>query len=164
MPERRPRSGAGQGGGAAGSRLGFHSDLTGRENIHLNAALLGLKRRQVRDKEESIIDFAGLAGLHRWPLGTYSSGMTMRLAFSVAIEIDPDILIVDEVLAVGDSVFQEKSLGKIRQFVESGKTMLAVSHSPTMIRELCRRAIWLDHGQLMMDGDIDDVIQAYERR
>ena len=90
--------------------------------------------------------------------------MTMRLAFSVAIEIDPDILIVDEVLAVGDSVFQEKSLGKIRQFVESGKTMLAVSHSPTMIRELCRRAIWLDHGQLMMDGDIDDVIQAYERR
>jgi ABC-type polysaccharide/polyol phosphate transport system ATPase subunit len=143
---------------------GFHPELTGRENIHLNASLLGLKRRQVREKEESIIDFAGLADFIDEPLKTYSSGMTMRLAFSVAIELDPDILIVDEVLAVGDRAFQEKCLAKIRQFVEAGKTMLAVSHSPAMIRELCRRALWLDHGQLMLDGPIDGVIQAYERR
>lgn len=143
---------------------GFHPDLTGRENIHLNAALLGLKRKQVQEKEESIIDFAGLAEFIDEPLKTYSSGMTMRLAFSVAIELDPDILIVDEVLAVGDRAFQEKCLAKIRQFVTAGKTMLAVSHSPGMIRELCGRALWLDHGRLLMDGAIDEVIEAYERR
>ena len=143
---------------------GFHPDLTGRENIHLNGALLGLKRRQVHDKEESIIDFAGLADFIDEPLKTYSSGMSMRLAFSVAIELDPDILIVDEVLAVGDRAFQEKCLAKVRQFVEAGKTLLAVSHNPAMIRELCRRALWLDHGKLMMDGEIEAVIQAYERR
>jgi ABC-type polysaccharide/polyol phosphate transport system ATPase subunit len=143
---------------------GFHPDLTGRENIHLNGALLGLRRRQVNDREESIIAFAGLEDFIDEPLKTYSSGMTMRLAFSVAIELDPDILIVDEVLAVGDQDFQAKCLAKVRQFVEAGKTMLAVSHSTTMIRELCRRALWLDHGQLMMDGEIEAVIQAYERR
>ncbi len=143
---------------------GFHPELTGRENIHLNGALLGLKRRQVIEKEESIIDFAGLSDFIDEPLKTYSSGMTMRLAFSVAIELDPDILIVDEVLAVGDLAFQTKCLAKVRQFVEAGKTMLAVSHNAATIRELCRRAIWLDHGRLMMDGEIDAVIQAYERR
>ena len=143
---------------------GFHPELTGRENIHLNGALLGLKRRQVIEKEESIIDFAGLSDFIDEPLKTYSSGMTMRLAFSVAIELDPDILIVDEVLAVGDLAFQTKCLAKVRQFVDEGKTMLAVSHSAATIRELCRRAIWLDHGKLMMDGEIDAVIQAYERR
>jgi ABC-2 type transport system ATP-binding protein len=88
----------------------------------------------------------------------------MRLAFAVAIELNPDILIVDEVLAVGDRAFQEKCLAKVREFVQAGKTMLAVSHSATLIRELCRRALWLDHGRLMMDGEIDEVIQAYERR
>ncbi len=143
---------------------GFHPELTGRENIHLNAALLGLARRQVNEKEESIIAFAGLEDFIDEPLKTFSTGMTMRLAFSVAIELDPDILIVDEVLAVGDQEFQAKCLAKIRQFVEAGKTMLAVSHSPATIRELCRRALWLDHGQLMMDGEIEAVIQAYERR
>ncbi len=143
---------------------GFHPELTGRENIHLNAALLGLHRRAVDAKEESIIDFAGLADFIDEPLKTYSSGMTMRLAFSVAIELDPDILIVDEVLAVGDQAFQAKCLEKVRQFVLAGKTMLAVSHSTAMIRELCKRALWLDHGKLMMDGSIADVIQAYEQR
>ena len=143
---------------------GFHPELTGRENIHLNAALLGLHRRAVDEKEESIIDFAGLADFIDEPLKTYSSGMTMRLAFSVAIELDPDILIVDEVLAVGDQAFQAKCLDKVRQFVLAGKTMLAVSHSTAMIRELCKRALWLDHGKLMMDGAIADVIQAYEQR
>lgn len=143
---------------------GFHPELTGRENIHLNAALLGLHRRAVDTKEESIIDFAGLADFIDEPLKTYSSGMTMRLAFSVAIELDPDILIVDEVLAVGDQAFQAKCLEKVRQFVLAGKTMLAVSHSTAMIRELCKRALWLDHGKLMMDGSIADVIQAYEQR
>ncbi len=143
---------------------GFHPELTGRENIHLNAALLGLHRRSVDAKEESIIDFAGLADFIDEPLKTYSSGMTMRLAFSVAIELDPDILIVDEVLAVGDQAFQAKCLEKVRQFVLAGKTMLAVSHSTAMIRELCKRALWLDHGKLMMDGAIANVIQAYEQR
>lgn len=143
---------------------GFHPELTGRENIDLNAALLGLTRRQVREKEESIIAFSELEEFIDEPLKTYSSGMAMRLAFAVAIELDPDILIVDEVLAVGDRAFQEKCLAKVREFVQAGKTMLAVSHSATLIRELCRRALWLDHGRLMMDGEIDEVIQAYEGR
>lgn len=143
---------------------GFHPELTGRENIHLNGALLGLKRRQVDQKEESIIAFAGIEEAIDEPLKTYSSGMTMRLAFAVAIELDPDILIVDEVLAVGDQAFQTKCLAKIREIVQAGKTMLAVSHSPALIRELCRRALWLEHGVLMMDGGIDAVIEAYESR
>lgn len=141
---------------------GFHPELTGRENIHLNGALLGLKRGEVNRKEETIIEFAGLDEFIDEPLKTYSSGMTMRLAFAVAIELDPDILIVDEVLAVGDQAFQAKCFAKIREFSAAGKTMLAVSHSPAMIRELCRRALWLDHGRLKMDGDIDEVIRAYE--
>ncbi|MCC6539394.1 MAG: ABC transporter ATP-binding protein [Bryobacterales bacterium] len=143
---------------------GFHPELTGRENIHLNGALLGLKRREVEAKEESIIAFAGLSDFIDEPLKTYSSGMAMRLAFAVAIELDPDILIVDEVLAVGDQAFQDKCLAKVRQLVDAGKTMLAVSHSPAMIRALCRRAIWLDHGRLMMDGAMEDVIAAYEAK
>ena len=143
---------------------GFHPDLTGRENIHLYGSLLGLRRRQVHGRQESIIDFAGLAEFIDEPLKTYSSGMTMRLAFAVAIELDPDILIVDEVLAVGDREFQAKCLAKVRQFVAAGKTMLAVSHSTAAIRELCGRALWLDHGKLMMDGGIEAVIQAYEQR
>jgi len=143
---------------------GFHPELTGRENIHLNGALLGLKRREVDAKEESIIAFAGLDEFIDEPLKTYSSGMAMRLAFAVAIELDPDILIVDEVLAVGDQAFQDKCLAKVRELVDAGKTMLAVSHSPAMIRALCRRALWLDHGRLMMDGAIEDAIAAYEAR
>jgi ABC-type polysaccharide/polyol phosphate transport system ATPase subunit len=142
---------------------GFHYDLTGRENIHLNAAMLGLHRAQVEDRLEQIIDFSGIREFIDEPVRTYSSGMNMRLAFAVAIESDPEILIVDEVLAVGDHAFQARCLERIRDFHERGKMLLAVSHAAATIRELCQRAIWLDHGRLLMDGDTASVVAAYER-
>ena len=141
---------------------GFHPDLTGIENVHLNAALLGLSRKQTVARLEEILDFAEIADFIREPLRTYSTGMVMRLAFSVAMNLDPDILVIDEVLAVGDSAFQAKCLDKILDFRQRGKTILCVSHAAGMVQKLCRRAIWLDHGELMLDGPIDEVACAYE--
>ncbi|MEO8658522.1 MAG: ABC transporter ATP-binding protein [Bryobacteraceae bacterium] len=143
---------------------GFHPDLTGRENILLNAAMLGLTRQQVLERYDRIVDFSGVGEFMEEPIRTYSSGMIMRLAFSVATNVDPDILIVDEVIAVGDQDFQVKCLNKINEFRAAGKTMVCVSHASSTIRKLCQRAIWLDHGKLMLDGPIDDVITAYEGR
>ena len=139
---------------------GFHPSLTGRENVRLNAALLGLSRRQTGEAFERIVEFSGIRDFIDEPLRTYSSGMTMRLAFSVAINRDPEILLVDEILAVGDVAFQAKCVEKIHEFREAGKTILCVSHSTT-IRQLCDRAIWLDHGELILDGAVDDVLGAY---
>jgi lipopolysaccharide transport system ATP-binding protein len=141
---------------------GFHPDLTGRENVSVNAALLGLSRRRTADIFDEVIDFSGIGEFIDEPLRTYSSGMIMRLAFSVAIHMDPEVLLVDEVLAVGDSAFQEKCFERLRRFRHAGKTLLCVSHSAGMVREMCDRAIWLDHGELMMTGRIADVIEAYE--
>lgn len=143
---------------------GFHHDLTGRENVYLNAALLGLTRKQVIQRFDEIVEFSGVADFIEEPLRTYSSGMIMRLAFSVATNVDPDILIIDEVISVGDQNFQVKCMEKIHEFRHRGKTMVCVSHASSTILQLCQRAIWLDHGELMHDGPIQDVIGAYEGR
>jgi ABC-type polysaccharide/polyol phosphate transport system ATPase subunit len=140
---------------------GFHADLTGRENIHLNAALLGLRRSHVAGILEQIVDFSGVGDFIDEPLRTYSTGMMMRLAFSVAVHIDPDILIIDEVLAVGDQNFQAKCMEKMLEFQRAGKTLLCVSHVASAAQELCSRALWLDHGSLVMDGRSEEVLSRY---
>ncbi len=143
---------------------GFHPDLTGRENIILNASLLGFSRKQAYGLYDSIVEFSELDDFIKEPLRTYSNGMMLRLAFSVAVNLDPEILIIDEVLAVGDQKFQAKCTEKIFQIRNQGKTILCVSHVSPTLRELCDRALWLDHGQLVMDGPIREVIEAYEGR
>jgi len=142
---------------------GFHPDLTGRENVRLNAALLGLSRRETAEAFERIVDFSGIREFIDEPLRTYSTGMVMRLAFSVAINRDPQILLVDEILAVGDAAFQAKCIAKVHELRSSGKTLLCVSHS-SMIRQLCDRAIWLDHGELILSGKVAEVLEAYAGR
>ena len=143
---------------------GFHQDLTGAENLRLNAALLGLSARRTAELEESIIDFSGIREFIGEPLRTYSSGMIMRLGFSVAVHVDPDILIIDEVLSVGDKDFQAKCFEKISEFKRSGKTLLFVSHAASLVERLCDRALWLDHGEVMMDGPARQVVSAYTGR
>jgi lipopolysaccharide transport system ATP-binding protein len=142
---------------------GFHPDLTGRENVRLNAALLGLSRKQTAAAFEAIVEFSGIRDFIDEPLRTYSTGMMMRLAFSVAINRDPEILLIDEVLAVGDASFQAKCIEKIHSFRKAGKTLLFVSHTP-MIHQLCDRALWLDHGELILSGPATDVSAAYAGR
>jgi len=143
---------------------GFHSDLTGVENIRLNASLLGLRRARVRALFDQIVEFSGIGDFVEEPLRTYSSGMLMRLAFSVAIHLDPEVLVVDEVLAVGDAAFQQKCFDKILEFRKAGKTLLCVSHAVGMVQQFCDRALWLDHGELLMDGKIGQVFDAYSGR
>lgn len=143
---------------------GFHPDLTGAENVRLNAALLGIGRKRIDAIFAEIVDFAELADFMAEPLRTYSSGMVMRLAFSVAINVNPDILLVDEVLAVGDHAFQAKCFERILNFRRQGKTILCVSHASGMVQQLCSRAIWLDRGDLLLDGPIAEVCDAYEGR
>ncbi len=141
---------------------GFHPDLTGAENVCINAALLGFSRHQVRAKFDEIVAFADIGEFINEPLRVYSSGMTMRLAFSVAVNVDPDILIIDEVLAVGDLTFQAKCRERIMQFRNAGKTILCVSHATDTLKDLCQRAIWLDHGRVMSDGPLNRVLESYE--
>jgi ABC-type polysaccharide/polyol phosphate transport system ATPase subunit len=140
---------------------GFHPDLTGRENVRLNASLLGLSRKQTNAAFDSIVEFSGIGEFIDEPLRTYSSGMMMRLAFSVAINVDPEILLIDEVLAVGDAAFQAKCFEKIHQFRAAGKALVCVSHGASMIQQLCGRAIWLDHGELIMTDSVSKVLAAY---
>jgi lipopolysaccharide transport system ATP-binding protein len=141
---------------------GFHPDLTGEENVRLNAALLGLSRKRINELYDEIIEFSGIASeFVDEPLRTYSSGMIMRLAFSVAINMDPDVLLVDEILAVGDASFQEKCFQKVHQFRDSGRSLLCVSHAAGMVQQLCDKAIWLDHGEMVMGGNIAEVLEAY---
>ncbi len=140
---------------------GFHPDLTGAENLLLNSALLGRSRKQTLQLAEKIIDFSGIRDFIDDPLRTYSSGMVMRLAFSVAIHTQPDILLLDEVLAVGDAGFQAKCRETLLEFQAAGKSILFVSHSATNVLEMCQRAIWLDHGELVMEGDAAGVMDAY---
>jgi ABC-type polysaccharide/polyol phosphate transport system ATPase subunit len=140
---------------------GFHPDLTGEENVRLNASLIGLSRRRTNEITDEIVDFSGIGDFIKEPLRTYSTGMIMRLGFSVAVTMDPDILLVDEVLAVGDAAFQTKCFDKVREFRRRGKMLLCVSHSSGMIEELCDRAIWLDHGEIFLTGRVSEVMQAY---
>jgi len=140
---------------------GFHPDLTGRENIFLNASLLGLTRDQVEDQFDSIVEFSELEKFIDVPIGNYSSGMQVRLGFSVAVHINPDVLIMDEILAVGDEAFQHKCISRIESFHRQGKTMIIVSHNMTHIRNFCTRAFWLDHGRLMAAGEPQGVVDQY---
>ena len=143
---------------------GFHPLLTGAENLVLNAALLGLSKRRTNELFDRIVEFSGIGEFIDDPLRTYSSGMIMRLAFSVAIQCEPDILLIDEVLAVGDASFQEKSKEALVSFRRAGKSMLFVSHSAGAVRYMCDRAIWIDHGAVMMEGRVNEVLDAYEGR
>jgi len=140
---------------------GFHPDLTGEENVMMNAALLGFTERQAKERLPAIAEFSEISKFINEPIRTYSSGMVMRLAFSVAVHVDPAILIVDEVLSVGDAHFQEKCMDKIAELRSRGVTMLAVSHMSKMVTDFCDRAIWLHHGQLVMDGPSSPVLNAY---
>jgi ABC-type polysaccharide/polyol phosphate transport system ATPase subunit len=142
---------------------GFDHELTGLENIYLNALLLGRTRREIQEKLEEIIDFSGLGDFIRSPIRNYSSGMIARLGFSVATAWLPDILILDEVLAVGDAAFTDKCESKMRSFHEAGITILVVSHSEKVVRETCTRCVWLDAGRLRADGDSDEVLKLYAR-
>jgi len=141
---------------------GFHPDLTGAENVRINAALLGLARRDVRQKFDEIVAFAEIGEFIHEPLRTYSSGMQMRLAFSVAVSVDPDILIIDEVLGVGDLAFQAKCRERILRFRQMGKTILCVSHASATLQDFCTRAIWLDHGRIVDDGPVPRLLEAYK--
>ncbi|HEV8038004.1 MAG TPA: ABC transporter ATP-binding protein [Bryobacteraceae bacterium] len=140
---------------------GFHPDLTGAENLLLNSALLGRSRKQTLDLADKIIDFSGIRDFIDDPLRNYSSGMVMRLAFSIAIHTEPDIMLLDEVLAVGDAGFQTKCREALLDFQRAGKSILFVSHSAGQVQEMCERAIWLDHGELVMEGDAGSVLEAY---
>src|SRR3984957_15891715 len=131
---------------------GFHHDLIGVENLKLNASLFGMSRKRTAELFDQIVDFSGVGDFITQPLRTYSAGMIMRLAFSVAINVDPDILVVDEALAVGDQAFHAKCFERMLAFRKSGKTMLVVSHAPDTLRHMCDRAIWLDHGKIMEQG------------
>lgn len=140
---------------------GFHEDLTGRENILLNGVILGLTRQQVAEREETIIDFAELRAFIDAPLRTYSSGMHMRLAFSVAVHTDAEILIVDEVLAVGDEEFQEKCFARIEEFKAQGRTILFVSHEMSDVLRVATRVVWLEHGRVRLDGAPEPIVEQY---
>lgn len=140
---------------------GFHPELTGRENIYLNGAILGMKKREIESKFEEIVEFSGIRTFLDTPLKRFSSGMGVRLAFAVAAHLDPEILLVDEVLAVGDYEFQKKCLGKMQEVSGGGRTVLFVSHNMGAIANLCSKTIWLDHGELVMVGDTREVIMEY---
>jgi ABC-type polysaccharide/polyol phosphate transport system ATPase subunit len=141
---------------------GFHHELTGRENILLNGLLLGLSKRQVREREAKIIEFAELGEFIDSPIKQYSSGMYMRLAFSVATEVDPDVLIVDEILGVGDGGFREKCFERIRQFRDAGKTILMVSHDLGTMSSFCTRLLLIHRGKLVEQGEPSRVVGRYE--
>ena len=140
---------------------GFHPDLTGAENLRLNASMLGLTRQRTAELYEQIVDFSGIGEFIDEPLRTYSNGMVMRLAFSVAVMMDPEVLLIDEILTVGDAAFQAKCSEKIHEFRRHGKSLVCVSHAPSTLPELCDHAIWLDHGELMMAGTCTEVAEAY---
>ncbi len=140
---------------------GFDDELTGRENIFLNASILGFSRRDIEQRFDRIVDFSELRDFIDTPLKNYSSGMTARLAFSVATEVDPDILIIDEVLAVGDAHFKQKSKERILEFKNRGVIILFVSHDMEQVRSLCNKVLWLDHGRARMLGDPETVAGEY---
>lgn len=142
---------------------GFHPELTGRENIFLNGAILGMRKHEIRKKFDEIVAFADVEDFIDTPVKRYSSGMYVRLAFAVAAHLEPEILIVDEVLAVGDMQFQKKCLGKMEEVGKSGRTVLFVSHSMGMISNLCRKAILLEGGKISAQGEVSKVILQYNQ-
>ncbi len=140
---------------------GFHPDFTGRENIYFNASIFGLTAKEIDKRIPEIIEFSELGELIDAPVRTYSSGMYMRLAFSVAINVDAEILLIDEILAVGDQHFQEKCFSKLHELKEAGKTIVIVSHDMNSVKDLCDRAVWIYEGRIKLDGKVDKVIDEY---
>ena len=140
---------------------GFHPDFTGRENIYFNASIFGLSRKEIDKRLNDIIEFSELQDFIDNPVRTYSSGQYMRLAFSIAINVDAEILLIDEILAVGDQHFQDKCFDKLKELSASDKTIVIVSHSLGPIQEICSRGIWIDEGKIQKDGKIDEVVEAY---
>jgi lipopolysaccharide transport system ATP-binding protein len=161
----RPSSGYAELFGRVGSLIevgtGFHPELTGRENMYLNGTILGMRTREIDERFDEIVDFAGVEKFIDTPVKYYSSGMKVRLGFSVAAHLQPEILLVDEVLAVGDVAFQQKCLGKMEDVAQGGRTVLLVSHNLTTIENLCQRSILIDHGKIVEDGPSSQVIQKY---
>lgn len=141
---------------------GFNPEFTGRENVHMSAAIMGLSSSEIAERLEEIIDFSGVRDFIDQPVKTYSSGMFVRLAFSVAISVDPDILVIDEALSVGDGAFARKSFTRIMQMRDAGKTILFCSHSLFQVESLCTRAIWVHQGQIVLDGESAQVVTAYQ--
>lgn len=142
---------------------GFHPDLTGRENIFLNGAMLGIARAEIRRRMDEIVEFSEVGRFLDTPVKHFSSGMFMRLAFSVAAHLDAEIMLVDEVLAVGDAAFQQKCLKKIREIVRGERTVIFISHSVASVEEICSRALLLDGGRLLFEGPVDQCLVAYKQ-
>ncbi|MFN3707845.1 ABC transporter ATP-binding protein [Microcella sp.] len=142
---------------------GFHPELSGRENIFLNGSILGLSRKEVAARFDEIVDFSGVEKFIDQPVKNYSSGMYVRLGFSVAIHVQPDILVVDEVLSVGDGAFRKKSSEKFKEFTKSGRTVILVSHSLSQVREMCDQVAWLHQGALRAVGPASDVTSKYQK-
>lgn len=140
---------------------GFHPDFSGRENIYFNASIFGLTKKEIDERLDNIIEFSELEHFIDNPVRTYSSGMFMRLAFSVAINVDADILLIDEILSVGDEHFQNKCFNKMLELKNEGKTMVFVTHSMDSVKKLCDRTIWLKDGKIKMDGNTNDVVEKY---
>ena len=140
---------------------GFHPDFSGRENIYFNASIFGLTQKEIDDRIDKIIEFSELGSYIDNPVRTYSSGMYMRLAFAVAINVNADILLIDEILAVGDQHFQDKCIAKMKELKAQGKTMVFVTHSMNTVKEFCSRAVWLSNGVIKMDDEPDKVIEEY---
>jgi ABC-type polysaccharide/polyol phosphate transport system ATPase subunit len=162
-----PSAGYADVGGRVGALLevgtGFHPELTGRENIYLNGAILGMGRKSIERKMDQIVEFSGVERFLETPVKRYSSGMYLRLAFAVAAHMDSDVLLVDEVLAVGDASFQKKCLGQMESVASGGRTILFVSHNMGAVRALCQRGIFLDEGRVAYAGDLSDCVQRYFR-
>jgi ABC-type polysaccharide/polyol phosphate transport system ATPase subunit len=142
---------------------GFHPELSGRENVMLNGVLLGFTEKEMHKKFDRIVEFAELGDFIDAPLRTYSSGMVARLGFAIATDVKPDVLIVDEVLAVGDESFQRKGQARMQEFREQGATILLVTHNMTMVQTMCQRAVWLDHGKVQVVGDAKEVAEQYHQ-
>jgi len=143
---------------------GFHPDLSGRDNVYLNGAILGMTEAQIKEKFDSIVEFAEIGEFIDTEVKFYSSGMYLRLAFSVAVHTDPDVFLVDEILAVGDEPFQKKCLAKIKELAAAGKTLIVVSHDLDLVSHVCDRGVLLEHGSVVMDGPVDDVISKLRNR
>lgn len=140
---------------------GFHLELSGRENIYLNGSILGMTRKEIDSKFEEIVEFSGVERFLDQPVKNYSSGMYVRLGFSIAINVNPDILVVDEVLSVGDEEFQRRSFQKFRELKKQGKTIILVTHAMAVVRDLCESVTWLSHGALQQSGPTERVVDSY---
>ena len=142
---------------------GFHPELTGRENVLINGVILGLTKNEIKAKFEEIAEFAGLQDYIDEPVRTYSTGMSMRLGFSVAVHVDPEILLLDEVLAVGDAAFSKKCIKRMDDFKQVGKTIILATHNLAMVRSWCDEAVWLHDGMINLQGNPDSVVEAYTK-